>query len=188
MSDLFDNLGELNFFLKKEKKKLLERDEMSKLPSIIFNKHFVREKPGPKINILERGKKIRILSVKLNCPETIKIVADALIKHWFHGYHLFYVNSYSEDHRIPIPHWYISSAGPLDRPSITGAHFKFKTDFKKGRPINPRLFIGINFTDSINPWSEFDEITIDEAVRQILLIYKRVYGEFASKKGIKIIS
>ena len=183
---MFEGLKKLLLAVGEEGEKLANKGDAFNLESIIFNKRFRKgKKPGPKINLAKRIVRVEKLSSKLNCPEIIRKISEALIKNWFYGCKIGYNVCYDDEHRIPIPHWYISEAGAM-LPELIVVNFRLEADFEKGRPVNPMLFVSINFAPDINPWSRFSTITLDEVYSQIRDMFERVFGEFADKKEIRI--
>lgn len=179
---MLEGLKKLELAIKIEEKKLMKRDEMDRLPSLIFNKRFrERKKPGPKVDWWKRKRKIEALVSRLKCQEIIGKVSAALIENWLPSHKLGYGMDHGEDD-TPIPRWYISRGFNL--PRITTVYFYLKTEFKKGKPINPHLKIVINFTPKITLCRLFRTITVDKVYEQIIYMFYEVYGEFAKKKGI----
>jgi hypothetical protein len=158
--------------------------KMSFFPWVLFmNKNFTgKNKPGPKVNMTKREEKVEALASKLDYFVIIPIVADALIKNWFHGCIQSYLLA---DGNIPIPTWYIFAGGT----SPFVVTFELITDLKKGRFINPRLVVNIKFTPKISAEkSRYHKkaITFDLVYSLIIDFFEDAFGEFAQKKGLTI--
>jgi len=186
---MFEGLKELASVIIEEKEKY--KRKWGNFPNSYFfvNREFSKErKPGPKPDMDKRMKRVEALAKKLKCDEIVREVVKSLIENWFLGYKLEYQLEWDTDKDIRIPHWFIKKERSL-RPDLYLINFYLETEYKKGRPVNPKLLIGIYFDDYGNGIYEEDyvpNITVNEIHLLIVRIFELVFGEFARKKKIEL--